>query len=78
MKIDVNILAVGGISAYCESRNWKCRGCRYSIDKVTEDRPKYATCIFGNCPRDWDIKEGNNGKNQRENREATGTGYIAK
>lgn len=41
------------IKSYCESRNYKCRGCAYRIDKVAKDHSKWHTCIFGNCPCDW-------------------------
>lgn len=48
---------------YCKQRNYKCSGCMYSIKKhykklTGEDyKGKIATCIFANCPCDWEVEE---------------------
>lgn len=57
MKVDVNIDAARSIKEYCSRREWNCKACRYSIDKVTKEHSRGATCIFENCPCDWRIEE---------------------
>lgn len=55
MKIDVNDKAVRGIAEYCKGRNYRCSSCRFSIWKYSEkDKCKWATCIFSDCPCDWE------------------------
>ena len=50
------------IKKYCEQRNYKCSGCMYSIKKhykklTGEDyKGKISTCIFANCPCDWEAE----------------------
>lgn len=46
--------AIAPIRNYCQSRNGKCAGCRYSIPKVDSQYDGYAMCIFGNCPMSWE------------------------
>lgn len=41
------------IYKYCLNRNYKCKGCRFSIDKYTKDHSEYVTCVFANCPCSW-------------------------
>ena len=51
---------IDGIKAYCEKRNYKCGGCRYSMRKHYEQmygipyKGKWMTCMFANCPTDWE------------------------
>ena len=45
--------AIKPIKDYCTERNFKCRGCRYSIKWIIPDYKGYACCVFGNCPCDW-------------------------
>lgn len=54
----VNSEAFKAVYEYCDSRNYKCKGCRYSIDKVNKNHSPYTECIFSNCPSSW----GNFGK----------------
>lgn len=49
--------AIKPIRAYCEERNYKCRGCRYSIKWIIRDYKGSACCIFGNCPCSWEAPE---------------------
>ena len=42
------------IRSFCESRKYKCKGCMYSIDKLTPNHSEYQTCIFENCPCSWE------------------------
>lgn len=49
--------AIIPIKNYCEERNYKCRGCRYSIKYIVPDYKGYATCIFANCPCSWGMSE---------------------
>lgn len=44
------------IKDLCISRNYRCRGCKYSAIKLT-DLTNIQTCIFANCPCDWKIEE---------------------
>lgn len=50
------------IRQYCNARNYKCTGCRYSYRYIVpKDHPDYdkgSCCIFGNCPCNWESKEG--------------------
>ena len=57
VAIIVNGDAIQGISEYCKNRNYKCRTCRFSIHKCTDaDKQGHATCIFEDCPCDWEVK----------------------
>lgn len=57
MRIEINENALCGISEYCKNRNYKCRTCRFSIHKYTDvGKQGHATCIFGDCPCDWEVK----------------------
>lgn len=60
----VNDDAHDAIAKYCAKRNYKCKGCRYSIDFLNEEHSKYIDCIFNTCPVGWDnykfAKEDNN------------------
>lgn len=49
--------AIMPIKNYCAERNYKCRGCRYSIKYIVPDYKGYATCIFANCPCSWGMSE---------------------
>ena len=49
--------ALQGIKDYCAARNYKCKTCRYSINKVNPEASKYVECIFGNCPCSWELRE---------------------
>lgn len=49
----VNEDAFSPLQKYCEGRNYKCKGCRYNINKVTKEHGKGTTCIFANCPSSW-------------------------
>lgn len=42
------------IRDYCTKRHYKCKGCRYSIDKVTSEHYPYQECMFDNCPCSWE------------------------
>ncbi len=53
MKVDINKIVVNGIIEYCEKRNYKCKGCNYSINKLLYIKLPFSTCIFENCPCDW-------------------------
>ena len=52
----INSEARKHIIEYCENRDLKCNGCRYAYKKVVlvEEQNKYCTCIWANCPRDWE------------------------
>ena len=52
----VNEEAIKPIAEYCYNRDFKCKGCRYNIDFITKEHSKYSTCIFANCPCDWEVK----------------------
>lgn len=53
----VNDEAKKPIKDYCASRNYKCRGCRYSIKWIAKDyKGKSATCVFGDCPCSWPVE----------------------
>ena len=58
VAIIVNGDAIQDISEYCKGRDYKCRACRFSIHKYTDATGKCgkATCIFGDCPCDWEVK----------------------
>lgn len=43
------------IKDYCTKRNYKCKGCMYSIDKITKEHSPGTECIFGNCPCSWEV-----------------------
>ena len=46
------------IKNLCTNRHYKCKGCIYSTKKLTVlETP--ATCIFANCPCDWEWEEKN-------------------
>ena len=49
--------AVEYIKAYCKSRNYRCKGCRYSIDFIVPEYKGCACCVFANCPCSWDTSE---------------------
>lgn len=58
-----NTSAINIIKDYCIQRNYRCRGCRYSIrypfDNMCVEYPKEVannvqTCVFANCPCSWD------------------------
>ena len=39
----------------CIERNYKCKGCPYSIKKILGDSAgKMRCCIFDICPCNWD------------------------
>ena len=50
------------IANYCRERNYTCKGCKYAIAKHYKQltgqvyQGKIATCIFSNCPCDWEVK----------------------
>lgn len=46
--------AIKPISEYCKSRNYKCKGCRYSIRWIIKGYNGLMDCVFGNCPCDWE------------------------
>lgn len=45
--------AISAISDYCESREGKCRGCRYSIKWLIKDYKGDEKCIFNDTPCIW-------------------------
>lgn len=53
--------AIPYIKDYCKKKHYKCKTCRYYIGKVAEEFTEYTSCIFANCPCDWDIEEEKNG-----------------
>lgn len=52
----VSTWAIQSIHDYCETRDLKCEGCRYSVHIVCDGIP-YDECIFQNCPCDWNTSE---------------------
>lgn len=44
---------------FCESKDYRCRNCRYSIRRLIPDYKGSADCIFANMPKDWPHYEDN-------------------
>lgn len=42
------------IKSLCKKRKYRCKGCSYSAKKLTVLQTT-QTCIFANCPCDWNI-----------------------
>lgn len=54
-ELIANNIVKMGIKGYCENRfNKLCDPCETCIyrDRFTDS--KISSCIFGDCPRDWD------------------------
>lgn len=51
----INDEAIRPIAEYCAKRDYKCKGCRYSIDFITKEHSKASTCVFANCPCSWEV-----------------------
>ena len=47
--------AIQPIKDYCENRNYKCKGCRYSIKYINPQYDGLMCCVFANCPCDWEV-----------------------
>lgn len=52
----VSIEAQQAIKDYCTKRNYKCRGCRYSIKYIKPDASPLSCCVFANCPCSWTVE----------------------
>ena len=50
----INKDAIIPLKQYCQSRGQAYQGCRYSISKIVKDYRGYGSCIFANCPIDWE------------------------
>lgn len=54
----INERVIIPIKEYCKNRNYRCKGCAYSVHKPwINDIAKNDTCIFANCPCSWDLDE---------------------
>ena len=57
----VNERFIPAIKEYCEKRDYRCRGCKWSADKWEKrfnvEHDPYATCLFANCPCSWEVEE---------------------
>lgn len=53
MKPVISKEVVVPLRDYCRKRHYRCRNCRYSIDRITKNHSEYMQCIFANMPCDW-------------------------
>lgn len=56
---EVNSAFVQVIKEYCENREYKCKGCKWSAEKWEKKcgvkTNEYITCFFANCPCNWKV-----------------------